>query len=270
MLKSWLGGIRMYIYMVSVSIKTQLEYRYAFVMNILGWAMTYAGTAITMWVLLYSFGDIKGWSFWQLLFLFALAVLSWGISVIFFYHFRELDQYIIQGTFDRFLVRPINPFVHYMSIKFDVGAFGQLLFSIIAVAIAYHQLGLDWTLRQWLVLAGALTGGTLIQGGLLVAVSALAFWTNRSEPFYWALVWPTKSLINYPLTVFPRFIQLFLTFIVPYAFVNYLPALFLLGKTEENISHWWGAFSAVAGIIFFTLCYKLWMKGLSQYKSAGS
>jgi ABC-2 type transport system permease protein len=92
--------------MVGVSIRTQLQYRYAFVMNIVGWAMTYAGNAVTMWVLLYSFGSIRAWSFWELLFLFALSVLSWSVSMIFFFHFRNMDQYIVQGTFDRFLIRP--------------------------------------------------------------------------------------------------------------------------------------------------------------------
>ncbi|WP_244926479.1 hypothetical protein [Cytobacillus firmus] len=28
-------------------------------------------------------------------------------------------------------------------------------------------------------------GGILIQGGLLVMISALAFWTTKSEQFYW-------------------------------------------------------------------------------------
>lgn len=270
MLQSWLEGIKMYFYMVHVSIKTQLEYRYAFVMNILGWAMTYAGTAITMWVLLYSFGAIQGWIFWELLFLFALSVLSWGICVIFFFHFRNLDEYIIQGTFDRFLVRPVNPFLHFMAMKFDVGAFGQLLFSGAAVIIAYSELGLNWQVWQWLVFFGALVGGTLIQGGLMVAISAMAFWTNRSEQFYWTVVWPAKSLMNYPLTIFPRGVQLLLTFIIPFAFVNYLPALLLLGKSSENYSPIWGFFSILVGLLFFRLCYKFWIIGLDHYKSAGS
>lgn len=270
MLNSWVRGIRIYFYMVSVSIKTQLQYRYAFVMNILGWAMTYAGTAITMWVLLYSFGAIEGWSFWELLFLFALAVLSWGVCAIFFFHFRTLDQYIIQGTFDRFLVRPINPFLHFMSMKFDVGAFGQLLFSIIAVVMAYKHLEIHWESWQWLVFLGAVLGGTLIQGGLLVAISAVAFWTNRSEQFYWTVVWPAKSLMNYPLTIFPRIVQVILTFVLPFAFVNYLPALLLLGKSSENYAPFWGFFSMLIGVIFFTVCYKFWIFGLNHYKSAGS
>jgi len=270
MLGTVVRGIKIYTYMVGVSIRTQLQYRYAFVMNILGWAMTYAGSAISMWVLLYSFGAIKGWRFWELLFLFALAVLSWSICVIFFFHFRTLDQYIVQGTFDRFLVRPVHPFLQVISLKFDVGAFGQLLFSVVAVALAYSNLGLHWEPWQWLVLLGAVSGGTLIQGGLLVAVSAFAFWTTRSEQFFWGIMWPLKNLMNYPLAIFPRAIQLVLTFVLPFAFVNYLPALLLLGKSSESFGTYWGVFSILVGIVFFAICYRFWMAGLNHYKSAGS
>lgn len=270
MLQSLGRAIKMYFYMIGVSIRTQLQYRYAFVMNILGWAMTYAGNAITMWVLLYSFGAIAGWSFWELLFLFALSILSWGICVIFFFHFRTLDQFIVQGTFDRFLVRPIHPFFHFMTTKFDVGAFGQLLFSIIAVILAYTHLGLHWQIWQWLVFLGAVIGGVLIQGGLLIAISAMAFWTTRSEQFYWTVMWPAKSLINYPLSIFPRAVQFFMMFIIPFAFVNYLPSLLLLGKSSGDFASYWGFFALFVGIVFFWLCYQLWMRGLDHYKGAGS
>ncbi|SHI22282.1 ABC transporter permease [Desulfosporosinus lacus] len=270
MLQNWLRGMKMYFYMIGVSIRTQLQYRYAFVMNILGWAMTYAGTAITMWVLLYSFGAIEGWSFWELLFLFALSVLSWGVCVVFFFHFRMLDQFIVQGTFDRFLVRPIHPFFHFMAMKFDVGAFGQFLFSIIAVAMAYNQLDLHWNVWQWFVFLGAVIGGTLIQGGLLIVISAMAFWTTRSERLYWVIMWPAKSLMNYPLSIYPRVVQVLVTFVLPFAFVNYLPALLLLGKTRGIYSPYWGFFSSLVGAVFFWLCFQLWMLGLNRYKSAGS
>ena len=270
MVQSWLRGIRLYFYMIGVSIRTQLQYRYAFVMNILGWAMTYAGTAITMWVLLYSFGAIEGWRFWELLFLFALSVLSWGVCVVFFFHFRTLDQFIVQGTFDRFLVRPIHPFFHFMAMKFDVGAFGQFLFSIVAVILAYSKLHLHWNAWQWLVFLGAVLGGTLIQGGLIIALSAMAFWTNRSERVYWVVMWPLKSLMNYPLSIYPRFIQVIVTFVLPFAFVNYLPALILLGKSSGIYPPYWGFFSIFVGVIFFWLCFRFWMFGLNRYKSAGS
>lgn len=269
-MQAWVKGSRMYFQMVAASIRAQIQYRYAFFMNILGWTMSYAGTAVTMWVMLHSFQSLEGWTLWELIFLFALAVLSWGVCVLFFFHFRSLDQYILNGTFDRFLVRPIHPFFHFMAMKFDIGAFGQLLFSIIAVSIAYYQLQLHWTMAQWGVFFGAVIGGTFIQGGILVLISALAFWTTRSERFYWVVMFPAKSMMNYPLTLYPRILQWTVIFVLPFAFVNYLPALLLLGKTHPFFSSNWGSLSAVVGIVFFWICFRIWMLGLDRYKSTGS
>ncbi|WP_134702008.1 ABC transporter permease [Ammoniphilus sp. YIM 78166] len=270
MWQTWVSSYRLYFQMVSASIRAQMQYRYAFFMNILGWAMSYAGTAVTMWVMLHSFQTLEGWTLWELIFLFALAVLSWGVCVLFFFHFRSLDQYIVNGTFDRFLVRPIHPFFHFMAMKFDIGAFGQLLFSVLALGIAYWKLELSWGLEKWAVLCGAIIGGTLIQGGILVLISAMAFWTTRSERFYWVVMFPTKSMMNFPLTLYPRLLQWFFIFIVPFAFVNYLPALFLLEKYHPSYSTFWGTLSPFVGFLFFGGCFRIWMAGLNRYKSTGS
>ncbi|WP_047153466.1 ABC transporter permease [Aneurinibacillus tyrosinisolvens] len=270
MIQSWLKGSRLYFRMVGASIRAQMQYRYAFFMNILGWAMSYAGTAVTMWVMLSSFHSLEGWTLWELIFLFALSVLSWGVCVLFFFHFRSMDQYVLNGTFDRFLVRPIHPFFHFMAMKFDVGAFGQLLFSIAAVALAYVQLHLDWPLWKWAVFLGAVAGGTFIQGGIMVLISAFAFWTTRSERFYWVVVFPAKSMMNYPLTLYPRLLQWIVIFVLPFAFVNYLPALLLLNKNHSAYSPYWGSLSFPVGLLFFGICYMVWMRGLNRYKSTGS
>lgn len=261
---------RLYLNMVSASIRAQMQYRYAFVMNIVGWMMSYTGTAVTMWVMLYRFQALNGWNFWELIFLFALAVLSWSVSILFFFHFRTLDTYIVNGTFDRFLVRPLHPFFHFMTIKFDIGAFGQLLFSVIAVALALAHLQLHWHVLGWLTFFGALLGGALIQGGIVILISALAFWTTRSERFYWTVMFPAKNLINYPLSIYPRLVQWFLAFVLPFAFVNYFPALFLLGKADPAYPRFLGLLSPAVGVLFFWLCYRVWMLGIDRYKSTGS
>jgi ABC-2 type transport system permease protein len=154
--------------------------------------------------------------------------------------------------------------------KFDVGAFGQLLFSMFAVGLAYVQLGLQWPVWKWFVLLGAVVGGTLIQGAILVLISALAFWTTRSERFYWVVMFPAKNLMNYPLSIYPRVVQWAVTFILPFAFVNYLPAMLLLGKTDPQLPNYLGFLSPVVGILFFWLCWRIWMAGLDRYKSTGS
>ncbi|WP_078547790.1 ABC transporter permease [Litchfieldia alkalitelluris] len=265
-----LSYIPLYFRLVAAGIRAQMQYRFAFMMRIVGMIAAYTGTAVTMWVMLYQFEELGGWNFYELLFLFAVAVVSWGFCIILFFHFRSLDTYIVNGTFDRFLVRPINPFFHFMAMKFDIGAAGQFIFSIFIFIWVSGELNLQWGLGKLLFLLSAIIGGVLIQGGLLVMISAIAFWTTKSERFYWVVMYPARNLTNYPLGIYPKIIQYITAFVIPFGFVNYFPAAALLEKDINYFHANIGYLTPVVGIVFFFLAYHLWMFGLNRYKSTGS
>ncbi|QED49814.1 ABC transporter permease [Cytobacillus dafuensis] len=262
--------VDLYFKLVSAGIRAQFQYRFAFFMRIIGLITAYSGTAITMWVMLYRFQELGSWSFFEMLFLFAIAILSWGFCIILFFHFRSLDTYIINGTFDRFLVRPINPFFHFMAMKFDVASFGQFIFSILIFIWVSIELNIGWTIGKTLFLLASIIGGILIQGGMLVIISALAFWTTKSEQFYWVAMYPARNLTNYPLVIYPKIVQWFTAFVVPFGFVNYFPAAVILEKETPFFPAYIGYFSPLVGLVFFMIAYWIWMLGLSRYKSTGS
>jgi ABC-2 type transport system permease protein len=269
-LRSTLSYIPLYFRLVSAGIRAQLQYRFAFVMRIIGLITSYIGTAATMWVMLYQFDALGGWGYYEMLFLFALAVLSWGFSIIFFFHFKGLDTYIVNGTFDRLLVRPIHPFFHFMTMKFDIGAFGQFIFSIVVFLWVSMAIDIQWSVAKVLFLLATIIGGVLIQGGMLVIISALAFWTTKSEQFYWVAMFPARNLTNYPLVIYPKIVQMITAFIVPFGFVNYFPSTVILEKETPYFPDFIGYLSPLVGVVFFLLAYWFWMAGLNRYKSAGS
>lgn len=82
--------IKLYFKLVSAGIRAQLQYRFAFVMRIIGMITAYTGTAVTMWVMLYQFQTLGDWNFFEMLFLFALSILSWGFCIILFFIFAVL------------------------------------------------------------------------------------------------------------------------------------------------------------------------------------
>lgn len=262
--------VDLYFKLVGAGIRAQLQYRFAFVMRIIGMITTYTGTAVTMWVMLYNFQELGSWNFYEMLFLYALAILSWGFCIILFFHFRSLDTYILNGTFDRFLVRPINPFFHFMAMKFDVASFGQFIFSIFIFIWVSFELNIQWSLGNSLFLLSSVTGGILIQGGLLVMISAIAFWTTKSEQFYWVVMFPARNLTNYPLVIYPKVVQWFTAFVIPFGFVNYFPAAVILEKETPFFPANIGYYSPLVGLVFFIIAYFIWMLGLSRYKSTGS
>lgn len=60
--------IKLYFKLVSAGIRAQLQYRFAFVMRIIGMITAYTGTAVTMWVMLYQFQTLGDWNFFEMLF----------------------------------------------------------------------------------------------------------------------------------------------------------------------------------------------------------
>lgn len=262
--------IPLYFRLVAAGIRAQMQYRFAFIMRIVGLITAYVGMTVTTWVMLYRFDSLDGWNFHELLFLLALAITSWGVCITFFFHFNNMDTYIVNGTFDRFLVRPINPFFHFMSMRFDVGSLGQFIFSAVAFVIVSVNIGIHWSFSKVLFTISAVVGGVLIQGGLLVIIAAIAFWTTKSNHFYWVVMYPTRNLINYPLSIYPRVIQWITAFIIPFGFINYFPATVILDKEPSTFPIFMGYLSAPIGIVFFLVSYAVWMLGFKHYKSAGS
>lgn len=262
--------INIYLILAGASIRSQMQYRLAFVMRIIGLFISYTSTIATLWVMLSRFETMAGWTLPEVVFLLGMAVLAWGISTLFFEEFRSLDEYIVEGTFDRFLVRPINPFLHYLSIKANVAAFGQLLFSIAAFVWVSIYLGIKWTLLKVVFFLISLLSGVLIMGGALVIIASLAFWTTRSERLYWVVLYPARQLTYYPVSIYPRIVQFVLTFVIPFGFLNYYPAHVLLERFEAASQIPIYYLGPVVAVIFFAFSYGLWTLGLARYQSTGS
>ena len=87
--------------------------------------------------------------------------------------------------------------------------------------------------------------------GLLRAVrgfSCIQFWTKDATEFANAFTYGGATLTQYPLTIFPRELMRSLTFVVPVAFVNWYPCLFLLGRDDPfGMPAWLQFCSPVAG-----------------------
>lgn len=55
----------------------------------------------------------------------------------------------------------------------------------------------------------------------------------------------------------------------PFAFINYIPALYILEKGNKVMNKYsW--LSAPCGLVFFLFCIKIWNFGIKYYRSTGS
>ena len=73
----------------------------------------------------------------------------------------------------------------------------------------------------------------LLYYGLAIFEAALVFWTTQSLEFMNSITRGGLAAAQYPIAIYKKWLRNFFTYIVPLAFVNYYPALFILERTDE-------------------------------------
>jgi len=80
-----------------------------------------------------------------------------------------------------------------------------------------------------------------------------------------------RQFVEYPITIYSRWIQVLLSFVLPFAFLNFFPAAAVLG--QEGLSPFPDLISWLSPLIgagLLALGIFLWNRSLSRYQSTGS
>jgi ABC-2 type transport system permease protein len=81
-----------------------------------------------------------------------------------------------------------------------------------------------------------------------------------------------QDFTRYPISIYTRGVRLVLTFIFPFAFMNYFPATFFLQKAETglHLSPQIGLLTPAIGLAWLAVSYLFWDVGLRHYQGTGS
>ena len=78
-------------------------------------------------------------------------------------------------------------------------------------------------------------------------------------------------LTQYPVDVFGVWLQRLVIFVVPVAFVSYLPAAWILGKPPVlGLPAWTGVLTPVVAVLAAAVARTVWRTAIRHYRSTGS
>lgn len=261
-------SFRIYLKLIRISMQSRMQYRADFVIGILSVIVLNAVNLGLIGILVRRFTTLHGWNVWDMVFLYSLFVLGHSIYSLLFWHLNQIDDYIIRGTFDQFLIRPISPFVQFIGREIQYIGFGDVLVGCASFSIAYANLGLHWNIWMWLFFFLSILSGTIVEMAIRWIVACTAFWTGRSVSLAFVMNRFNLLVQQYPIDVFGTWFRVVVT-LIPIAFMNYYPSLILLGKMEHDWS-WLGIISPAVALLTLLIAALLWRTALRRYASSGS
>ncbi|MDP9842033.1 ABC transporter permease [Streptosporangium lutulentum] len=222
-----------------------------------------------IWVIFEHTGSLGGFDLAEVMFLYGTAGLSFALSDLLFGNVERLSQHIRTGTFDTMLIRPAGTFVQMATDRFSVQRLGRVAQAAVVLSIALSQLGLAAG-RAWTVPVMVLCG-IVIFSSIFALGGAMQFLLTDAPEVANAFTYGGVTLTQYPLSVYGNELVKGATFIVPLAFVNWQPALFVLDRPDPLGLPYWLRFAApLAAVVLAVAAALAWRAGVRRYRSTGS
>ena len=263
----------LYRRLVAYQIRSQMAYPLSFWMDLLATAAIVVISFITIALVLERFGDIAGWTLWEIAFLYATIETAFGVTDLLIGGF-DPDYFAVQvriGTLDQMLLRPVNVALQILSLNFSARRLGRIAQGALVLALALSRAGIHWTWGKVLYLPLMLLGISLFFAGLFIFGSTLTFWTVERIEAINIFTYGGTEMMAYPMSVYPLWMRRFFTFVVPAIFLNYYPALYFLDKPDPLGFPAFAPFVApLAGLVVLLGAAGFWRFGLGHYQSTGT
>lgn len=252
------------------TIKGMLVYRWSFLINCISQALDYSVTFLLMWIMISAFEYMNGWNAYEVMLLYSFSLFSYGIAGTFFFQIMNLlPSQIRQGAFDDVLVKPVKLLPYLISSSFICNYIAHMTLSFIVMSVCFRALKIRILFPVFIKIIGILFFGSLIYAGFFLIVGGAAFLVARINSLF-HIMYFFREVSYYPISIFPRLIQIIVTVLVPYGFINFYPLQELLEKNDFIFHEALSLLAPAVSILFFALACLFFIKSSKHYKSSGS
>jgi ABC-2 type transport system permease protein len=120
-------------------------------------------------------------------------------------------------------------------------------------------------------MAVAVVSGIAIYFAIFVCGAAYCFWTVQGTEVINAFTNGGQFITSYPLDAYGEWLRRAITFVVPVAFVNYYPTLYLLDRPPPiGLPDWVRLASPLVAALLVAFAWRFWNIGVRRYSSTGS
>jgi len=272
-MREWGFTFDIYRRLISVQIRSQMQYRTAFLLESASSAITLFLFFASLALVLQRFGSLDGWTLGEIAFLWGTVEFAFGIMDMVFSGFdpSSFGKQIRQGLLDQLLLRPVNLTAQVFGSEFVLRRLGRIGQGIVVLIIAFVLADVHWTAAKVAYYPLVVLGLVCFFGGLFIIGATITFWTVDSIEAVNILTYGGSEMMAYPMHIYPDWLRRTFTYVVPAIFLNYYPALYFLEKPDPlGMPAFFSFVAPVVGIGVLLVALQVWHFGLRHYQSTGT
>jgi len=249
-----------------IELQFALEYRANLVLDLFEEVIVVVSSLAAVLVLFSHTGVINGWTLSQMIVLLGVYYLIQGAqSVVFDPSFERFMEHVRLGTLDFILIKPANSQFMVSTRHIQLAQMGQVVLGVLLVGVGVVQVGGGIGPAEAASFVVTLVCGLLLVYGLLLALSTLAFWFVRVENLL-AIYWSFLDAGRFPVDVYPGWLRVTLSTVVPIGIAVTVPAQAIAGRLDAL-----GLVAMLVGTIV-VCCFATWFwrRGLRSYTGASA
>lgn len=260
--------LKLYCTYAKLSLMSKLVYKANVIIGIIAFLFTEATSLFTLYVLVNSVPNIDGYSIYHIGLLFGLTNMAVGIDHLFTDRLWTVAYWEVKtGKLDHMFLRPLPVLFQVIASEVQLEAFGEIIVAIALIILCGANLNITGGSGAILTVILGILCAAVIISSFKILVASLAFKFNRSGPLL-QFIYNFSGYTKYPMKIYPKIIQVILTFIIPLGLCLFLPFENLFAPVHNP----WLICGAMVTFttVFALICVFVWNKMIKKYESTGT
>lgn len=260
-----------YARLVAAQVRGQVQYRASFVVEVVFSTLLTALDVATVFVVFSVNGSLGGFGGGEVLIMVGISAFGFPLADLAVGNVERLRVYVRTGLLDAVLARPLSALGQLVAMDFSTRRVGRAVLGMTIYVVAVVVGPVVWSPATVVLAVVAPLAAAVFFGAIFVVGATVAFWWIESGEIANAFTYGGRDFTAYPMTVFGGLFRRIFAYGLGFAFVAYLPALALLGRSDPlGVPDWLRWCSPVAAMLAAGLAALFWRTGIRHYRSTGS
>lgn len=252
--------------LLKINIQMSLAYRADTVVNILLNLMWLGWEILSLSIIFNNTDTIGGWGFPELIALLGVfRLVNTMMIALIWPNTEKFNQSVRDGSMDYTILQPVNSMFLVTFSRITVWRVWDLVLAFILIGLGINMAGGSITALHVLTFSLLALSGIIVIYSLWIVLIALTFWFTKFDNNVTIL----QALLDagrYPVSVYPVWLRIIVTFIIPIAVATTIPLQALRGELGLNQV----LIFLLVGIVSFVIASQVWKAGLKRYSGASS